>query len=138
MTLTAVESLRRFLLHVLPASFVRIRHYGWLANRHRQEKVALCRKLLTSDSAPEASFRAPLELTATVGTGPDTFLCPVCGVGRMIIVESLPRCEETPPYPERSQVCPMINSSEPNSGGGPSTEWETAFREADREPASPG
>jgi hypothetical protein len=46
MTLEAVEFVRRFLMHVLPAGFVRVRHYGLLANRHRQEKLALCRELL--------------------------------------------------------------------------------------------
>ena len=42
MTLTDLEFLRRFLLHVLPSRFVRIRHYGFLANRLCQEQLALC------------------------------------------------------------------------------------------------
>ena len=46
MTLSALEFVRRLLLHVLPTGFVRIRHYGILANRHRHEKLALCRQLL--------------------------------------------------------------------------------------------
>ena len=46
MTLSAVEFVRRLLLHVLPTGFVRIRHYGILSNRHRHEKLALCRQLL--------------------------------------------------------------------------------------------
>jgi Putative transposase/Transposase zinc-binding domain len=46
MTLTSHEFLRRFLLHVLPAGFVRIRHFGFLANRHRTERIALCRRLI--------------------------------------------------------------------------------------------
>src|SRR5205814_6981032 len=46
MTLAAVEFVRRFLTHVLPSGFVRVRHYGLLANRHRQEKLARCRELL--------------------------------------------------------------------------------------------
>ena len=46
MTLTADEFIRRFLLHALPDGFHRIRHYGFLANRHRADKLALCRKLL--------------------------------------------------------------------------------------------
>ena len=50
MTLTALEFVRRLLLHVLPTGFVRIRHYGILANRHRHEKLALCRRLLGSGS----------------------------------------------------------------------------------------
>jgi hypothetical protein len=45
MTLEANEFLRRFLLHVLPASFVRIRYFGLLANRHRSQLLALCRSL---------------------------------------------------------------------------------------------
>ena len=53
MTLTALEFVRRLLLHVLPTGFMRIRHYGILANRHRHEKLALCRRLLGSGSAVE-------------------------------------------------------------------------------------
>ena len=48
MTLSALEFVRRLLLHVLPTGFMRIRHYGILANRHRHEKLALCRQLLGS------------------------------------------------------------------------------------------
>jgi hypothetical protein len=46
MTLAAEEFIRRFLLHVLPKDFVRIRHFGWMANRCRRDKAALCRALL--------------------------------------------------------------------------------------------
>ncbi len=46
MTLAAAEFIRRFLLHVLPDGFMRIRHYGYLANRHRREKLETCRRLL--------------------------------------------------------------------------------------------
>ena len=52
MRLEAVEFMRRFLLHVLP--FVRIRHYGFLANRSRKEKLLLCRSLLGSVAQAEA------------------------------------------------------------------------------------
>jgi hypothetical protein len=48
MTLEATEFLRRFLLHILPEGFVRIRHFGLLANRHRAENLALCRQLLAA------------------------------------------------------------------------------------------
>jgi hypothetical protein len=53
MALEAKEFVRRLLLHVLPSGFVRIRHYGLLANRHRHEKLALCRRLLGAGSVPE-------------------------------------------------------------------------------------
>jgi hypothetical protein len=51
MTLEAVEFIRRFLLHVLPSGFVHIRHFGFLANRKRKEKLALCRSLLGGSQA---------------------------------------------------------------------------------------
>src|SRR5262249_61040433 len=53
MTLTALEFVRRLLLHVLPTGFQRIRHYGILANCHRQAKLALCRQLLGSGTTAE-------------------------------------------------------------------------------------
>jgi len=53
MTLEAVEFIRRFLLHVLPAGFVRIRQFGFLANRTRTKKLVLCRALLAVPSAPQ-------------------------------------------------------------------------------------
>jgi hypothetical protein len=90
MTLKAVEFIRRFLLHVLPAGFVRIRHYGFLANRVCRERLALCRELLgvgialelaAADSGPKPERTAEGE--------PSAHACPVCGAGRMVIVETL-------------------------------------------------
>jgi Putative transposase len=52
MTLDAVEFIRRFLLYILPAGFVRIRQFGFLANRARRKKLPLCRALLNAPSAP--------------------------------------------------------------------------------------
>ena len=54
MMLDSVEFVRRFLMHVLPSGFVRVRHYGLLANRHRQEKLARCRELLGMTVTPQA------------------------------------------------------------------------------------
>ena len=51
MTLEAVEFIRRFLLHILPAGFVRIRQFGFLANRVRRDMLELCRALLRIDSS---------------------------------------------------------------------------------------
>ena len=59
MTLKAAEFIRRFLLHVLPAGFVRIRHYGFLANRVCREKLALCRALLGAERLPSPSRPSP-------------------------------------------------------------------------------
>ena len=85
MKLKATEFIRRLLLHVLPLCFVRIRHYGFLANRVRQEKLALCRSLLDVDAAAEPP-RAAEELVEGQTTAD---LCPSCGKGRMVLVETL-------------------------------------------------
>jgi hypothetical protein len=80
MTLSANEFLRRFLLHVLPRGFVRIRHFGFLANRSRARLVAICRQLLSD--APRT--RLPTE----VALPPRQWPCPRCGAA-MIVVERL-------------------------------------------------
>ena len=90
MTLDAVEFLRRFVLHVLPRGFQRIRHFGFLANRVRQAKLAQCRTLL-HQTAPAPS---PLVQTAAVRTtllpaGESLQVCPVCHQGHMRVVETL-------------------------------------------------
>jgi hypothetical protein len=90
MKLKATEFIRRFLMHVLPAGFVRIRHYGFLANRLCREKLALCRKLLGVEATPEsAAAESVPEPREAVEGEPETHICPVCGVGRMIVVEIL-------------------------------------------------
>jgi hypothetical protein len=96
MELTATEFLRRFLQHVLPTGFVRIRSYGFLANRHRREKLAVCRELLTAAAPPEAVSPGVPSPAASLGPGPGVTearcatLCPVCGVGRMVVIGELP------------------------------------------------
>lgn len=90
MTLSAVEFLRRFFLHLLPSGFVRIRHYGFLANRHRAAKLAHIRHLLgVPSSKPESPPCA--DLPATDAEEPDEApRCPNCGVGRMRLVQEWP------------------------------------------------
>ena len=79
MTLEATEFLRRFVLHVLPKGFVRIRFFGFLANRFRAKCLKLCRKLLSSDTS-ESEDPNPDPLPE-----PSAWLCPHCGT-RMLIV----------------------------------------------------
>jgi hypothetical protein len=86
MALDADEFIRRFLLHALPDGFHRIRHYGFLANGHRAEKLALCRKLLAASSI---ELPAPADDKNQV-TGSTFSLCPHCG-GVMVILDTLPR-----------------------------------------------
>ncbi len=83
-TLAAGEFIRRFLLHVLPTGFHRIRHYGLLANAGRKENLALARELLEMPPPPHAqSDQAP-------ASAPATFVCRHCGAP-MIVLEMLPR-----------------------------------------------
>ena len=84
MTLGAHEFIRRFLIHVLPTGFHRIRHYGLFANGGKARNLALARRLL--DTAPPAA--EPDENTGGDGEAPALRQpCPQCG-GRMIIIES--------------------------------------------------
>src|SRR6185369_13392937 len=68
MTLEAVEFIRRFLLHVLPSGFVHIRHYGFLANRSREEKLPLCRRLLAASREEAAKESQPPRPAAPIPT----------------------------------------------------------------------
>ena len=81
MSLPAAEFLRRFLLHVLPKGFVRIRHYGFLANRCRQEKLDRCRQLLDAQ-VPERPSPQSDEPSGASSSVP----CPTCGRGLMAIL----------------------------------------------------
>jgi len=89
MALPAEEFIRRFLQHTLPSGFQRIRQYGLLANKHRRDKLALCRTLLDTPpppAAPVLDYRQRYQKL----TGRSLDLCPHCG-GRMELIEHLPR-----------------------------------------------
>ena len=77
MTLRGTEFLRRFFLHVLPKGFVRIRHFGFLSNRLRASRLALCRPLLATANTRTAS-RSSLETSST-------WHCPHCGAPMMVM-----------------------------------------------------
>ena len=81
MTLGADEFMRRFLLHVLPGGFHRIRHYGLLANGSRKASLALVRELL------HAPARAPRKLSTArpACTAPPSFVCLHCGAAMLIL-----------------------------------------------------
>jgi Putative transposase/Transposase zinc-binding domain len=90
-TLDAVEFLRRLMLPVPPRGFHRMRHFGFLANRGRQEKLAQCRTLLRQAAQPQAQEEA-MDLKPPEGSagGPGA-VCPVCQHGRMQLVQTLMR-----------------------------------------------
>jgi hypothetical protein len=94
MTLDAEEFIRRFLLHVLPAGFQRIRYYGFLGNRYRKEKLARCRHLL---GMPAEGVEGPAKGAAPdyrdryeALTGVSLRRCPVRHEGCMHVIELLP------------------------------------------------
>jgi len=100
MTLTAPEFIRRFLLHVLPPGLQRIRYYGWMGNRYREEKLALCRQHLKMDPKPEApeALDAPTDYRDRVQalTGLSLSQCPMCRKGHMVTVEQIGRTASPP------------------------------------------
>jgi hypothetical protein len=94
MTLTADEFIRRFLIHVLPSGFQRIRYYGFLCNRRRQDKLARCRQLLgmanvvpAAASGTSDDYRDVYEALS----GNSLRRCPSCDDGRLLVIKVLPR-----------------------------------------------
>ena len=101
MALPAEEFLRRFLLHVVPSGFRRIRHFGLLANRHRTAKLARCRRLLAPppevaevevDTGDPAAPSGEARVSAA-----EPKRCPVCGGGPLRIIEMLAPPRGVPP-----------------------------------------
>jgi hypothetical protein len=89
MTLSAAEFLQRFLLHVLPGGFVRIRHFGFLANRGRTATLARCRALLAAVPPEAATGPEPVATLILRLTGLDIGQCPVCHAGHLRLVAVL-------------------------------------------------
>jgi hypothetical protein len=87
MKLSADEFMRRFLLHILPPGFTKIRHYGFLASGVKKAKLGLCRKL-TGARVTGVDNLTAVELMIKL-TGKDITLCPVCGVGHFVFYSGL-------------------------------------------------
>jgi hypothetical protein len=106
MSLSAHEFLRRFLLHVLPNGFQRIRYYGFLAHRYRREKLGRCRELLAmvscenalAEPQPRKDYRERYQEL----TGLSLDQCPICLRGRMILTERLSPAGRLPPAGDTS------------------------------------
>jgi hypothetical protein len=100
MTLGADEFMRRFLLHVLPKGFRRIRHFGFLANACRTAKLAVIRAALQTPQPAPAAEHADYRERYAMLTGHRIDLCPVCG-GRMVEIGLCPRSPSPPRSPPR-------------------------------------
>ena len=98
LTVTAVEFIRRFLLHSLPKGFVRIRHYGFLANRYRSRNLAAIRRLMALPEPSGATVTTVEELLRQL-TGIDISVCPCCLKGKMHLFRVIPRGRARPPNP---------------------------------------
>ena len=90
MTLTPAEFLRRFLLHVLPTGFMRIRHYGILANRAKREKLAAARTALDHPSVVKPRPPESVEAFWLRVAAHDIHQCPRCKAGHMIVIGPIP------------------------------------------------
>jgi hypothetical protein len=97
-TITAVEFIRRFLLHSLPKRFVRIRHYGFLANRNRSANLSTIRQLMGLSDPPEKQSTCVEEMMRQL-TGVDITVCPCCRKGRMQLVFEIPEGLARSPNP---------------------------------------
>jgi hypothetical protein len=117
MTLAAEEFIRRFLIHVLPNGFKRIRHYGFLANCCRARKLTLCRQLLRMPSPePSCYLNKDYRQRYEELTGRSLTQCPVCHQGQMLVIEVLPdsrprRRKHSPPPPGFTNPPPFMDTS---------------------------
>ena len=103
MALAVEEFIRRFLLHVLPEGFQRIRYYGFLANRYRVEKLALCRQLLQiQPPALNREVKKDYKDRYEALTGVSLKTCPLCRCGTMVVIEIFERASSRAPIIDTS------------------------------------
>lgn len=95
MRLPAVEFIRRFLLHSLPKGFVRIRHYGLMANRGRRQNLQRCRRLIAHTARQKTPLASP-QTTPNCADDNNGWPCPACGQANMHFVERLPPARAGP------------------------------------------
>jgi len=108
LTLPAAEFIRRFLLHVTPPGLCRMRHYGFLSNRAKEQQLPRCRALLGQAETPAEAVPATAAALLLGLTGQDVTRCPQCGQGRMVRVQ---RLLKKPRSPVEEEATPTANSS---------------------------
>jgi hypothetical protein len=91
MTLDAHEFIRRFLLHVLPMGFMKIRYFGFLSHKNKKKAIALLRKLIDPDANLPAKIKETIVEMMLRLTGNDITCCPVCKKGKMKTIKKLKR-----------------------------------------------
>ena len=90
LNLKAKEFIRRYLLHILPRGFMKIRYYGFLAHANKKISIPLLRQLINPDAEIAEKLTETVEEMMLRLTGVDLSLCPECGIGKMIHIEDLP------------------------------------------------
>jgi hypothetical protein len=102
MTLDGGEFIRRFLIHVLPDGYHRIRYFGFLCNCQRARRLARCRELLgmapPRSAVPPVDYRGRFEAL----TGRSLHECPHCRTGVMVVIDSIARFTVRQPVPDTS------------------------------------
>jgi hypothetical protein len=110
MTLDAGEFIRRFLLHVLPHRFAKIRYFGFLANRHRRDRLSLCRQLLDAPLPETDTQLLDWKSRHHALTGESLDICPACHKGRMRLAQILPPLWQPRSRHHRKTAKPRIHS----------------------------
>lgn len=90
MTVKAQEFIRRYLMHILPKGFMKIRYFGFLAHTNKKASIPLLRQLINPDAEFTEKMTETIEETILRLTGVDISLCPECGKGQMVCVKVLP------------------------------------------------
>ena len=90
LSVKAEEFIRRFLLHILPSGFMKIRYYGFLAHANKKVSIPLLRQLINPDAELAEELTETVEEMMLRLTGEDLSLCPECGKGTMVHIEDLP------------------------------------------------
>lgn len=96
MTLLVTDFIGRFLLHVLPSGFQKVRAYGWLASRNKKPALAAIRKTLDAQPPPPPPEKETAPERILRLTGIDVTCCPICGKGHLIYVRELHRARDGP------------------------------------------
>ena len=97
MTLAANEFIRRFLLHVLPSGFMKIRYFGFLAHTNKKQAIPLLRTLMGGKAEQPEKIDETIEQMMLRLTGQDITCCPECGKGKMKLIKKLQRQPGPPP-----------------------------------------
>ncbi len=95
--LSSSEFIRRFLMHTLPSGFVRIRYYGFLANRYRNERLEKCRRLLGVTCEPTSTIQEAHSPAENSDPPPSPKTCPACGRPSLAIIDVVPPTRPLPP-----------------------------------------